>query len=414
MFEAFRESDYRRFWTTQFISNVGSWMQAVAQGWLVYRLTDSPFLLGFVGFANSAPAVVLMLPGGVLADQLDRKRVVALSQIAQALCALFLAVSIQMNRITVWQIIGAAVVTGIAQSFSAPAFQAMIVDLLEDRSRLSNAIAMNSLQFNTSRAVGPLLAGATLSAWGSFWCFFVNALSFLPLVWVLMRTRNRQKPLGGNSAMFTRLAEGLRYVRGERVVFLLLAIVGAASLFGYPFMNLMPVIARELFVDDAAGLGYLMAATGGGALLAALALSVRTPPQRVSMTLIVASMMIFGAALAAVAAFRSGPMVMVLLFICGVGMVVSMALCNTTIQERVPDALRGRVLSLYTFAFFALIPFGNLAAGLMAENRGIAPALLMLGGGLLGSAMLAAPALLPVALLPAARGEGTRRADEGR
>ena len=143
MFEAFRESDYRRFWFTQFISNIGSWMQSVAQGWLVYRLTDSAFLLGFVGFANSAPALLLMLPGGVLADQFDRKRVVALSQVAQASCALFLAVMIRLDRISVWHIISAAVVVGIAQSFSAPAFQAMIVDLLEERSRLSNAIAMN-------------------------------------------------------------------------------------------------------------------------------------------------------------------------------------------------------------------------------------------------------------------------------
>src|SRR5687768_10294710 len=130
MFEAFQEPDYRRFWVAQFISNIGSWMQTVAQGWLVYRLTDSPFLLGFVGFASSAPAVILMLPGGVVADHFDRKRIVALSQIAQASCALFLALTIYLQRVTVWQIIGAAIVIGIAQSFSAPAFQAMIVDLL--------------------------------------------------------------------------------------------------------------------------------------------------------------------------------------------------------------------------------------------------------------------------------------------
>jgi MFS family permease len=413
MFEAFHEPDYRRFWTTQFISNIGTWMQAVAQGWLVYRLTDSPYLLGFVGFANSVPAVVLMLPGGVLADQLDRKRVVAASQIAQALCALFLAVSIYMNRITVWQIIGAAVVTGVAQSFSAPAFQAMIVDLLDDRSRLANAIAMNSLQFNTSRAAGPLLAGAALSAWGSFWCFFLNALSFLPLVWVLMRMKNRQQAWTGTEPMFTRLAEGVRFVRSERVVLLLLCVVSAASLFGYPFMNLMPVIARQMFVNDAAGLGYLMSATGAGALLAALALSLRTPRQRLALELVMGSTMILGVALAAVAAFRSTAMVMVLLFVCGVAMVVSMALCNTTIQQRVPDAMRGRVLSMYTFAFFALIPFGNLAAGLMAEKRGIAPALLMLGAGLLGSAILVARALLVSRATPRAP-ESARPSTAGR
>lgn len=157
MFEAFRERDYRRFWSAQFVSNLGGWMQVVAQGWLVYRLTDSPFLLGFVGFAATAPALVLMLPGGVLADQLDRRRVIALSQWAQAGSALWLAISIAVGRIDIVQIICASLVVGIAQSFSAPAYQATIADLLDDRSRLPNAIAMNSLQFNLSRAIGPLL-----------------------------------------------------------------------------------------------------------------------------------------------------------------------------------------------------------------------------------------------------------------
>ncbi|MBK5257964.1 MAG: MFS transporter [Thermoanaerobaculia bacterium] len=390
-FEAFRESDYRRFWTAQFISNIGSWMQNVAQGWLVYRLTDSAFLLGFVGFASSVPALVLMLPGGVLADQLNRKRVVAVSQIAQALCALFLALSIRANRITVWQIVAAAVVVGIAQSFSAPAFQAMIIDLLEERSRLANAIAMNSLQFNFSRVIGPILAGATLSAWGSFWCFLINALSFLPLVWVLVRTKNRQVPLQTSAALLSRLAEGFRFVRRDRVAMLLLAVVAAASLFGYPYLNLMPVLARALFTDDAVGMGYLMSGVGAGALAGALALSLRTP--RRAIPVIVGSIALFGAALSGAALVRSAAAVIPLFVICGATMVISFALCNTTIQQRVPDELRGRVLSMYTFAFFAFIPFGNLAAGIVAEHRGIAAALMMLGGGMLLSAALAAFAL---------------------
>src|SRR5438067_9151576 len=161
MFEALAERDYRRFWLTQFISNLGSWMQVVAQGWLVYRLTDSPFLLGFVGFANSIPTLFLMLPGGVVADHFDRRRIVSLSQWAQALSALFLAVAIRTNQITVWQILIASLVVGVAISFSAPAYQAMVVDLLDDRSRQSNAVAMNSMQFNLSRAIGPLLASLT-------------------------------------------------------------------------------------------------------------------------------------------------------------------------------------------------------------------------------------------------------------
>ena len=390
MFEAFRESDYRRFWVAQFISNIGSWMQTVAQGWLVYRLTDSPFLLGFVGFASSAPAVFLMLPGGVIADHFDRKRVVAFSQIAQAGCALFLAVMIALHRVTVWQIIGAAVVVGIAQSFSAPAFQAMIIDLLEDRTRLPNAIAMNSLQFNSSRVIGPLIAGATLSAWGAGWSFLLNALSFFPLVWVLMRTKNRQVPLEGSLGIANRLAEGFRFVRSDRIVMLLLGVVAAMSLFSYPIVNLMPVVARAAFADEAAGLGYLMAAIGVGALGAALVLSMKTPGEKRSLLLITGSLFVNGAALAAVGAFRSGAAILTLLFVYGASTIAGTALCNTTIQRRVPDSIRGRVLSMYTFSFFAAIPFGNLAAGLAAEKRGIVGAVLILGSGVVGTAILAA------------------------
>ncbi|HEY8131469.1 MAG TPA: MFS transporter, partial [Thermoanaerobaculia bacterium] len=251
-FEAFYERDYRLFWTTQFVSNIGSWMQGIAQGWLVYHLTDSPFLLGFVGFANSIPQFFLMLPGGVVADRFDRRRVVGASQWVQTLAALWLAISIYTHHIAVWQIIAAAIVTGVAMSFSGPAYQAMVVDLLDDRSRLPNAIAMNSLQFNLSRAIGPLIAGVTLSLYGPFWCFFFNAISFLPLIWVLRIVRPRQlRHPSSEAAMLSHIAEAFRYVRRDRLVVILLGIVAAASLFGYPYLNLMPMIARALFQNDA-------------------------------------------------------------------------------------------------------------------------------------------------------------------
>src|SRR5438094_983492 len=267
MFEAFAERDYRRFWLTQFISNLGSWMQGIAQGWLVYRLTDSPYLLGFVGFAQSIPSFFLMLPGGVVADHFDRRRVVSASQWAQALSALFLAIAIRTGQISVWQIVAASLVVGVAISFSAPAYQAMVVDLLVDRSRLPNAVAMNSLQFILSRVIGPLLAGLTLSAWGSFWCFLFNAVSFLPLIWALGRLTKRQKPRQSTAKLWALMGEGFRYVRGDRVVLLALAIVAAASLFGYPYVTIMPMVARALFAhDDARGLGILMGGIGAGAL----------------------------------------------------------------------------------------------------------------------------------------------------
>jgi MFS family permease len=393
-FEAFQESDYRRFWTTQFISNVGSWMQTVAQGWLVYRLTDSAFLLGFVGFASSAPAIVLMLPGGVLADLLNRKRVVAISQVAQALTAFLLALSIYFHRITVWQIVVAALVVGIAQSFSAPAWQAMVVDLLEDRTRLPNAVAMNSLQFNLSRVIGPLIAGITLSAWGTFWCFFVNALSFLPLIWVLYTIHNRQPPLEADEGLLKRFADGLRFVRRDRTILLLVGICAAASLFGYPYLNLMPIVARKLFVhNDAQGMGYLLGGVGAGALLGALFLSIRTLTQKRALAMIFACLTAFGIALGLVGLARNTVIVFGLLVVCGYSMVSMLALCNTTIQQRVPDTMRGRVLSMYTFAFYAFLPFGNLASGMLAERFGIAVTLVSLGAGLLLSAVAAALAL---------------------
>jgi MFS family permease len=390
MFEAFAESDYRRFWTTQFISNIGSWMQAVAQGWLVYHLTDSPFLLGFVGFANSLPAFFLMLPGGVLADQLDRRKVLRLSQWTQALCAFFLALSIHTNQISVWQIIAAAIINGTAMSFSGPAYQAMVVDLLDDRTRLPNAVAMNSLQFNLSRAIGPLLAGLTLAAWGSFWCFLFNALSFLPLIWVLRRLKDRQQYSDTREALWGRLVEGFRFVRESKMVLLLLAVAAAASLFGYPYLTLMPMVARSLFRNDASGLGFLMGSVGGGSLLAALALSIRMPEKNTTIPLILGSLTLFGIALGLTPFLHTPPLVMAMLSLCGLSAVVCMALCNTGIQERVPDAMRGRVLSMYTFAFSGFLPFGNLLAGVLAEHHGISTTLAVLGAGLLVSAGVAA------------------------
>jgi MFS family permease len=392
VFEAFTELDYRRFWLTQFISNLGSWMQVVAQGWLVYRLTDSPFLLGFVGFANSIPTLFLMLPGGVVADHFDRRRVVSLSQWAQALSALFLAVSIRTNQITVWQIIAATFAVGVAISFSAPAWQAMVVDLLDEREHLPNAIAMNSLQFNLSRAAGPLIAGVTLAAWGSFWCFLFNAVSFLPLIFILGRLKKRQQPLASTGAILTRLADGLRYVRTQRVVMLLLVVVAAASLFGYAYIALMPMVARALFGhNDAHGLAVLMGGMGAGALVGSLALAFRMPPPEAILRAILSGVALLGIGLCAVGFVHAEAVVVAILFLCGASGVYSVALCNTSIQQRIPDAMRGRVLSMYTFAFFAFVPFGNLIGGILADRWGYAITFACLGGALLLSTLCLLP-----------------------
>ena len=394
MFEAFGEVDYRRFWSAQFVSNIGSWMQTVAQGYLVYQLTDSAFLLGFVGFANAVPSLFLMLYGGVLADRFDRRRIVSASQWVQALSALALAISIYTGHLEVWQIVAAAVVSGVALSFSAPAWQAMVLDLLDDRSRLANAVAMNSLQFQLSRAIGPLLAGMTLSAFGSFWCFLVNAFSFLPLIWILGRIRKRQQHAGEQGPVMEHLREGFKYVLADKMILVALAVAGAASIFGFPYLNLMPIVARKLFASgEARGLGYLMGAIGTGAMIAALSLSVKTPPKKTMLPAIVVTLALFGVALSGVGLLRWRFAVMSLLLLCGLSMVSCLALCNTSIQQRVPDHMRGRVLSMYTFSFYALYPFGSLASGAMAEHMGIGRTLLLLGAALVLCAIAAGIAI---------------------
>jgi MFS family permease len=394
VFEAFAERDYRRFWTAQFVSNIGTWMQTVAQGYLVYQLSDSAFLLGFVGFANAIPSLFLMLYGGVLADRFDRRKIVNISQAVQALSALGIALAIFTKQIEVWHIVTASVVSGIAISFSAPAWQAMVLDLLDDRSRLSNAVAMNSLQFQLSRAIGPLLAGATLSAFGSFWCFFFNALSFVPLIFVLGRIRKRQQHHDEQAPVLDHLTAGFQYVRGDKMILVALGVAGAASIFGFPYLNLMPIVARRLFpADEARGLGYLMGSVGVGAMLAALSLSIRTPPRKTMLPTIVVTLGLFGTALTCAGLVPWPSVEMVLLLLCGVSMVSCLALCNTSIQQRVPDHMRGRVLSMYTFSFYALYPFGSLASGAMAERRGIRLTLAALGILLIVSAVLAGTAI---------------------
>lgn len=224
-----------------------------------------------------------------------------------------------------------------------------------------------------------------LSAWGSFWCFFLNAVSFLPIIFVLGRITKRQQLHEGGGGIVARLREGFRYVRAEPLLMLLLATAGACSLFGYPYLQLMPVLARRLFADEAAGNGYLFGAVGAGALLGALTLSMYTP--RRMLATIAATGIASGACLAVVG-FAGRPAIAIpLLVVTGVGLVTTIALCNTMIQQRTPDAMRGRVMSMYTFTWFASVPFGNLVAGTLAERQGMATALLVLGGGLVATGM---------------------------
>lgn len=388
MFAALRERDYRRFWISQFISNIGTWMHSVAQGWLVLSLTDSPFLLGFVGFANSIPIFFLMLPAGVVADQVDRRRLLRAAQAVQALCALVLAVSVFLDTIHVWQIAAVAAIMGVTTAFSSPTYQALVLDLLTDRTRLANAIAMNSFQFNLARVFGPLLAGLTLTFAGTFYCFLINAASFLPLLVVLGRIQRRQKVAKRKElTILGPLLQGFRFVGRDAEVWTLLLVVASASLFGYPYITLMPLLARVLFGLGASGLALLMGTLGIGALVGSLLLTLRRSRVGNPGWIILGSLAGFGTALVSSAINHSPPAVLASLFFAGLSMVMCLASVNTHLQHLIPDELRGRVLSMYTFAFFGVIPFGNLTAGILAEKWGVQAAFLTMGTALLFCAL---------------------------
>lgn len=387
MFAALTERSYRRFWATQFISNIGTWMQTVAQGWLVLRLTDSPFMLGLVGFANSIPTLFLMLPGGVIADRVDRRRLLRIAQSGQAACAFFLATSIYLGTINVWQILAVAVLMGITTAFASPTYQALVLDLLTDRTKLPNAIAMNSLQFNLSRVIGPSLAGILLTYAGVFWCFFANALSFVPILAVLGTLPPSKTQVPHDGTMLEHLMEGFGFVARERRVLTLLFAVAASSFFGYPYVTMMPLVADHLFGPTASGLGFLMACMGAGALSGSLLIAaIGRIAGSARFRLIVVAHTVFGLAITGVALSRSVTITAVCLYFAGLSMVSGVASANTALQEIIPDAMRGRVLSMYTFSFFGFVPFGNLVGGSLAERWGIAPTFLAMGSGVLVAA----------------------------
>lgn len=388
MFSALAERDYRRFWLAQFVSNIGGWMQTVAQGWLVLKLTDSAFLLGLVGFANSIPILLLMLPGGVIADHVDRRRLLRIMQSTQSAIALLLALSIYFNTVTVGQVIAAAALNGVAIAFSSPTFQALVLDLLSDRSKLANAIAMNSLQFNLSRVSGPLLAGLLLTYAGAFACFLANAFSFLPIIFTLGFIGKSSPAARESVGIGRRLVEGVSFAWRSRPIRWLLFIVASSSFFGFPYITLMPVLASVSFGRTPAGLAILMASLGAGALIGSFFLAFWSVRQE-RLTLILASLAIFGIALIAAAHLREPLALGGALVLAGFTMVSCVASVNTQLQLLIPDVLRARVLSIYTLSFFGVVPFGNLLSGWITERRGIETSFTLMGSGLLASSLIA-------------------------
>jgi MFS family permease len=384
-FRALRHPNYRLFWTGALIGNIGSWMRAIALGWLVLDLTGSAFLLGVVSFAQTVPVLLLSLPAGVLADRFERRRVLLVTQACLLVLTFLLALLVQSGLITIGQLMLLSTLMGVAIAFNAPAWQSFITDLV-GKDDLMNAIALNSAQFNLSRIVGPALAGVLIAVVGLPLCFFVNAVTYLAVLGALgvMRLRPAARP-AGRLALWSGIAEGLAALRDDPPVRALMLLTAVLTIFGFPYAVLMPVIAREALGQGADGYGQLMAATGLGAFAGALAVAARgrrTPSGRV----VLPAVGVFAAALLVFALSRLYLLSLAALAVLGAGMIVYMALVNTLIQGRVPEALRGRVMSIWTLTAFGLTPFGSLQAGALA---GLFGAPLALGLGAIACAVAA-------------------------
>ncbi len=396
MFRALSHRNFRLFWAGAFLSNTGTWMQAVAQSWLVYDLTKSPFWLGVDAFMSTAPGLALTLLAGVFADLVDRRRLLLFTQVGAGLSAFILALLIWTGVVHVWMILVLSFVTGCCFAIAGPSYQAITIDLV-GREDLANAIALNSTQFQFSRVVGPSIAGIALKVLGLAGCFFANAISFVAVIAALMMVRFDEKKVNApaysvkdSRAVWRDLVEGLRYVRRRRRVFMLLLISGMTSLFGAPYFSMIPVYARDVFHLDESGNALLMGLSGAGAFVGALLLAYLGDFRHKGWSVLCGS---FGFALCVIGFAYSTRLSVSLafLFLMGFAIVSCVAVINTLLQKLVTDEMRGRVMSMFILSFIGTMPLGNLVAGAAAERFG--PQHTLAAGGLVIAAFITFVAL---------------------
>ncbi len=375
---ALRHRNFQLFFAGQLISLIGTWMQTVAQSWLVYRMTGSAFLLGAVGFSSQIPVFIMAPVGGIVADRLNRQRIVISTQTVSMILAGILAALTLSHRVQVWQIMVLAALLGVVNAFDIPARQAFLIDMV-GREDLMNAIALNSSMFNGARVIGPAVAGILVASIGEGWCFFANAVSYLAVIagLLLMRIVHPAK-LATQGSPLENVIEGFAFARNTGPIRAILLLLGVVSFVGMPYTVLMPVFADQILHGGARGLGILMGATGIGALLGAVSLAARVGIKGLG-RLIAMCAGGFGLSLALFSFSRIFWLSTLLLVPVGFFMMVQMASSNTLIQSMVPDRLRGRVMSVYSMMFMGMAPFGALSAGSVAHHLG-APWTVALGG----------------------------------
>jgi len=384
---ALRHRNFQLFFGGQLISLIGSWMQTVAESWLVYRLTGSPFLLGAAGFASQFPVFLVAPLGGIAADRFNRQKLVIATQISSMTLAAIFATLTLTGVVQVWHIFVLAALLGIVNAFDIPARQSFLVDMV-GKEDLMNAIALNSSMFNGARIIGPAIAGILVARIGEGWCFFANSASYIAVITGLLLMRvDRPAGLAPSAPMVARLIEGFEFARNTAPIRALLLLLGLVSLVAMPYTVLMPVFADRILHGGARGLGILMGATGVGALLGALTLATRAGVRGLGRW-VAFSCGGFGISLVLFSVSRHFWLSAALLLPVGYCMMLGMSSSNTLIQAMVPDELRGRVMALYTMMFMGMAPFGSLFSGAAAHRLG-APLTVTIGAVVcIGAAIL--------------------------
>jgi len=395
---ALRHRNFQLFFSGQFVSLVGTWMQTIAQDWLVYRLTGSAFLLGIVVFINQIPIFLLGPVAGIVADRYNRRHIVIATQSASMVLALILAGLTLSGTIRVWQIMVIASLLGVVNAFDIPARQSFLIEMV-GRDDLLNAIGLNSAMFNGARVVGPAIAGIMVATIGEGWCFFANGVSYVAVIACLLTMRiTHRAVLEQHGSYLENIVEGLRFARKTVPVRSLLLLIGLISLGATPYSVLMPIFAGRILHGDARTLGILMGVTGAGALLGALAVASKTSVQGLGRWVWVSSLGL-GASLVLFSISRHVWLSILPLMLVGFTIMLAASAINTLVQAMSPDRLRGRVMGLYSMMFVGMTPIGALLAGAVAARLG-APWTVAIGG----LACLAGGALF-ARHLPAIRGQ---------
>jgi len=372
IFRALRNPNFRLFWSGNFLSNIGTWMQNVAQGWLVLTLTGSAFWLGVVGFAGSIPFLIFTLFGGVVADRVNKRRLLLVTQSIMMVLAFVLAAlawfkdSSGRPLITVWELVLLSFLNGMAMAMNAPSYQALVPRLVP-REDLTNAIALNSAQFNMSRILGPTLGGYAMALVGVAGNFFLNGVSFLAVLWALTRIRYPEQEPSHYPGLFASLSEGFAYVRGNKQMRVLVWMTAWVSFFGIPFITFIPYFARIQLHTDETGLGWLMAASGLGAVCGAVTVAALGKVRHRGAVVTIGGVAFFSAIIAFCYS-HTFALSQCLLLVEGYSAILMISSFNVAIQHLASDQMRGRVMSIYATCFLGLPPLGALLAGEMSRH----------------------------------------------